>query len=140
MQKHKLAPLEWTDALSVGVPEIDRQHKELIRRVNAFICAVIEGQGKDKLGNLLSFMGNYAETHFKEEEKWMSKYNYPGYVEHLAKHMEFLDVFKKLKAEVARDGATVSVVATVQRYLCDWLVFHVSRVDREMGSYLKTKM
>ena len=132
-------PLEWRDGLSVGVVEIDKQHKELIRRINSFICCVNEGQGKDKLENLFTFMERYALTHFECEEAHMDRTAYPSKVGHVKKHQEFIRMFSLLKSQVAKDGASLHVVASAQRYLCDWVVFHVSTMDMELGKHLRER-
>ena len=43
--------ITWREELSVGVPLIDDQHKELIPHFNALLIACNEGRGKEEVGH-----------------------------------------------------------------------------------------
>jgi hypothetical protein len=44
----------WQDAYSVGIPEIDAQHKQLIRLINDLHAAMLQGKGAAALDRVLS--------------------------------------------------------------------------------------
>ena len=46
--------IHWTPELSVGVEEIDNQHKELYRNVDLFFEQIRKGNGNGNLANLFS--------------------------------------------------------------------------------------
>ncbi|HEX9051709.1 MAG TPA: hypothetical protein VF841_14355 [Anaeromyxobacter sp.] len=54
-----MTTLEWTQALSVGVEEIDAQHRELFRRA-ARLLEGIRGGEPEELGQLFDFLHEYA--------------------------------------------------------------------------------
>ncbi len=129
----------WTSALAVGVNQIDEQHKELFRRINALIDAASQGKGKGEIGSVVDFLSDYVVSHFRDEEKLQIKSGYPGYQSHRAAHVKFMQDFTTLKKEFAQQGATSAMVIAVQRRVGDWLVNHIYKTDKELGSYLAQK-
>jgi hemerythrin len=67
-----MALMTWGPKLSVGVPQIDDQHKKLIELVNRLNEAMIAGHGRDLIGSTLSELVKYTQYHFACEERLMS--------------------------------------------------------------------
>lgn len=132
--------IEWTDDLAVGVTEIDDQHKELFKKVNQLLDACSEGKGKETVGEIIKFLGEYVIHHFSCEEANMKKYNYPEFASHKAHHAQFITSFGELKDKFEADGPMPHIVIMTNRVVVGWLISHIRNVDRVMGDYLKTKM
>src|SRR3972149_3293503 len=103
-------PFEWTQNLSIGVAEIDNQHKELFKRINNLLDACTQGKGKDEVLNTLRFLDDYVTVHFTEEERLQQKYNYPYYTSHKALHAEFIKNISDIKKAVEEEGAGLHLV------------------------------
>lgn len=131
---------EWTPDLAVGVDEVDNQHKELFRNVNQLLVAMAQGTGKQQLGDILGFLANYAVSHFAMEEKHMTRYGYPSLESHRLQHVAFVRDFTQLKQRLESEGATTLLVLEVQKRVMDWLVNHITKTDKLMGAFLKSKM
>lgn len=129
----------WTGDLSVGIEEIDTQHKELIDRLDKLMEAMRAGRGKAELAETVKFLEDYVVTHFWTEEKLMSETFYPEYKEHKMQHEIYTIEIKSIAEQVASDGANVKGVLRVQRSLCDWIKNHIVTVDKKLGAYLKEK-
>ena len=129
--------IEWQDELSVGVLEIDIQHKLLFQKFNAFIAAYQTEPESEGLYRLFWFLEAYAVTHFTEEEKQMQRVGYPDYLKHRACHLAFAGEIGRLKERLRVEGATQSVIYTIKSFISGWLVDHISTVDREIGRFLK---
>ena len=69
---------QWTPDMTTGIDELDQQHQELIRRVNAFAEALSTGAGAGQVAELLDFCLAYAEQHFALEEAHMERLNCPA--------------------------------------------------------------
>jgi hemerythrin len=74
--------LFWTGDLSVGVREIDSQHRELFRMINGLDAAIKQGKAKKEIMGLVRFLDDYIVDHFGTEEKYMTAYDYPDYQLH----------------------------------------------------------
>jgi hemerythrin len=131
--------LEWTEDLATGSNEIDSQHKELFKRVNALRQACRQGKGRAEIKVVMQFLDDYVETHFSEEEIYMQKYDYPGYAKHKAQHLEFMKHFSELKEEVEHHGPAVNLLVKTNHMVVQWLVNHISRVDRALGPFLHSR-
>ncbi len=128
--------LQWTDALTLGVPEIDAQHQELFRRVERLVDAVGRGDHSE-VGPLLAFLHEYAVTHFGAEEALMREARYPGLRVHRAEHAKFVESLAALERDHAAEGATTALVHRLERQVCDWLRDHVYLTDGALGRYLR---
>ena len=130
-------PLEWTPALSVGIEEIDAQHRELFRRAGGLLDAVREGNAGG-VSELVGYLHRYAVTHFGAEEAAMRERRYPGYVRHKAEHDRFIADLLDL-AEEHDDRGGAFVAPRLDRWLAAWLREHVSGTDAELGRFLSSR-
>lgn len=131
--------LQWTQNLSVGVQEIDSQHQELFRRVNRLLDAMRAGKGKDEISPLLEFLEDYVVTHFRAEEALMEKHGYHKRAAHKVYHSGFVRDFGNIKAKIEAGGVTAVATIELQRWISEWLVNHISKVDRELGDFIRDK-
>ncbi len=128
--------VEWSPSLSVGIPTIDAQHRELVEAFNALERAIQHGTGTERVLPTLRFLGEYAVRHFGAEEGLMRLHAYPGYAEHRAAHETFRNDFARLLKETEASPLRVARTMEVSRKLLDWLFTHIKRMDRELGAYL----
>lgn len=106
--------IEWTQNLAVGVTEIDNQHKELFKRVNQYLEAMMERRGKEEIGKVIKFLENYVVTHFGTEERYMELHNYPDQRLHKEQHAAFIKTFNDIRA-IATKTAQVSTQSSRRR-------------------------
>lgn len=127
----------WDESLSVGVAEIDDQHKELFRRFNTLLEACNQGKGRQEVQKLLLFLSDYIKTHFAAEEELQKRRNYPGYAAHKEQHESFIGKIDEFARQFNAEGATVSLVIQLNQTLVNWLIQHISKVDRALGEYVQ---
>jgi len=127
--------LQWNEKYSVGVKEIDNQHKKFIEIMNSLYAAVYAGEDKDKLAEILLNLTNYKDNHFELEEKYFDLFHYEYAVEHKAEH-------QKLREKVAafytqfKEGKT-DVTAELMDFLENWLVDHLANQDQKYAECFK---
>lgn len=127
----------WTPKLSVGVPEIDQQHKELFGRADALLEAMQRGATKEELHRMLTFVDDYCAKHFAAEEEIMRARRYPGLAEHLAQHQDFVRRFESIAELFQAKGASSSVTIATQQLVSGWLVRHVGAIDTKLGAFVQ---
>ncbi len=130
--------IQWRDSLAIGVEEIDNQHKELLHHFDRLLKACEEGKGKSELASLLSFLDDYVVRHFKDEEAIQRLRGFPGYEAHKQEHDSFITRLRALKQEIAAKGVAIHHVMETNNMLLKWLINHISKVDTELGKYLRT--
>jgi hemerythrin-like metal-binding protein len=132
-----MALFQWEESLSVGLSDIDRQHKQLIEMIGKLDDEMRKGKGKDILEKILNGLVNYALMHFETEEKYFLKYGYPESENHRQIHKTFVEkvsTFKKQYAENQR-GLTIEVMD----FLMDWLKNHIKGEDKKYAPFLQSK-
>ena len=127
---------QWRQDLSVGFQEIDDQHKELFRKINDLLESIGQGRGIQEVKNMIKFLEDYTATHFSAEEKLMLKYNYNGYSVQKTEHNKFIKVLDELKKKIGTSDVLLSSLLTVQKVTVDWLINHISKMDKGLGSFL----
>jgi hemerythrin len=131
--------MEWTPDLTVGVDLIDEQHKELIRRMNAFFDAMKNGDKQQKVLEILDFLEEYVESHFRDEERLQLSSGYPLYKEHKKLHTDFIADVKQIRSDIAKAGFTVATASLVGSTLVSWLTLHIKKTDKGLGAHILSK-
>lgn len=131
--------VQWRDSMSVGVEQIDNQHKELLSRFDSLLSACEAGRGVAELKSLQTFLGVYVFTHFNDEERLQQLYKYPAYEAHKADHVYFVEQVMKLMAETEEEGISTRHVIKTNNLLLNWLLNHISIVDSQLGAFLMSK-
>lgn len=137
--------MEWTKDLSVGVDEIDDQHKELFSRINDLVAAVKQHTCKYKIGDVIKFLEDYVVFHFGVEEGYMQELGYPAYTQHKAQHEIFMRNFAGLKEKLprlegGRKPGSYDLSVETNQLVVDWILEHIGKVDKKLGAFLKDKV
>ena len=130
--------LVWDHVLSVGVDEVDDDHRKLVDLFNMLNHSVTEGDVPDYLEAVLEELINYTVWHFSHEERLMLKHGYEGLAEHKEEHQELIKSAKELQQKILQAG---NLVANEDiEFLERWLTEHILTTDMRMGSYLAMEM
>ena len=129
--------IEWRESLSIGVDDIDNQHKQLLSHFDQLLKACETGKGIDELKRLLGFLDGYVIKHFRDEEGIQRLHRYPGYATHKLEHNSFVAQLDSLKQEIATEGVALHHVIETNHLLLKWLIHHISTVDVQLGRFLK---
>jgi hemerythrin len=121
--------IEWKEEYSVGVKEIDDQHKYFISLLNDLYGAIVTGKSREKLKELFQYVADYAEKHFATEEKYFEDFEYEGAEEHRAKHQQMREEIKKI--ESMEDGKEIDFYGNIVYFLKDWLEDHLAQMDQK---------
>ncbi|WP_438445937.1 bacteriohemerythrin [Gorillibacterium sp. sgz5001074] len=130
--------IAWRETYNIGVQEVDRQHQELVEKLNEFLDACINQKGKEKIMETLSFLKAYTVEHFKDEEAIMQKIQYPAYAEHKKEHDDFIATVVELENGIMTQGPTILTTLKLNRTLTDWLLTHISKNDQKIAEYIRT--
>lgn len=130
--------IAWSDALSVGVPAIDAQHRELVGRVGRVSAAI--DRAPAEVAGLLDFLGEYALSHFAAEERLMVLHGYPepAQAAHRQVHEAFVRAFSGLRYDLDEQGVTPAMVARIRTWLAGWLLEHIRGMDHALGAWIRS--
>jgi hemerythrin len=128
----------WDKSMTTGVPQVDNEHEELFRQVANLNQAMREGKGRNEIGKILNFVGDYVVEHFAHEEKFMADYRCPVAEANKAAHNQLITKFKELQTRFASAGASSTLTLEIHDTLKNWLVTHIRQIDTQLLSCTKT--
>ena len=125
----------WDDSFSVGFGPLDDQHKVLVDMINELFQACKEGviQADMVFLQIIKRALDYAETHFADEEEYLSEANYPHLNEQKEQHEAFVEEVQKTIEEFEAEKIEPIYLA---RYLKNWLLNHIAVYDKRYAPYL----
>ena len=128
--------IHWNDNLSVGVPEIDQEHREFIARVNELNRAIVECRDKPTVERLLDLMLMEATHHFWHEQQLLAEWKYPDRAAHAAKHARLTSQFDRVMKEFER--ADVSFTWALKGlHIKQLLIDHLLQEDMKYRDFLR---
>lgn len=126
--------IDWDETMSVGVEELDAQHRQLISLVNESYKA-LQLNDENRIPALLSEMKEYAAVHFETEEAYMKANAYPGLEAHKLKHVKF----KKDVEEFQQKASEKTNLSQLFVYLSRWLTRHIMDDDRRYAVHTRQR-
>ena len=132
-----MAIFHWDESYSVGIEQIDDQHRALLEIINRLDDAVSGGEETKIVIDLLRALREYAVYHFATEEELMlaGGHDRERYRRHKAEHKEFVEQLERF-GENLENGVSHAVAASLLEYLVQWLMEHVLGLDKEAGRFL----
>ena len=127
--------IQWSDAFSVGIQEVDEQHKVLVGLLNQLHRAIREHHGRATSKEILDRLAEYTRTHFLLEESLMRVTHYPGFAIHKQQHEDLMHQVEALQRKVATENVAISF--ELLHFLRNWLVQHISDSDRRFGRHFE---
>ena len=124
--------MEWREEYSIGIPEIDEEHKVLL------VCiARLEDAKDDKQSDLavyfvLGELEDYVRVHFTVEEVIMRLFDFPGKEAHIRAHRKFAEYVRSMQKSELQKQTRDEITA----FLRDWLVNHIMTADRQYARFL----
>lgn len=135
--------MQWSSDLILGVEPIDRQHQEIVERIERLTIALdshSESVNQARMEEAHKFLEKYVAEHFRDEERQMREANYPDLDDHIALHHAFEAKLVEFKEEIQKSGTITTAAVKLVRFLSDWFVNHIRTVDPKYVPYLRGEM
>lgn len=126
---------KWSDEYSVGISEIDEQHKTLFTLIDRLHQAIMHKEGSKVCGGILNELVDYTRIHFALEQTLMRIGGYPDYDEHCGLHKDLVDEVEALQHKIASGQAAISF--ELLQFLRNWLSKHILGEDMKYGAYFQ---
>ena len=138
---------EWDPSFSVGIAEIDQQHKKIVDFINQLNELILPAGKQDALrskmkelsaqASVIAEMVEYSSNHFSIEEKFMRQYTYPDYEKHKKEHDYFIAKVQTFKSDFDKGKGALS--NEVMQFLKMWLRNHILKTDKEYEPFFRAK-
>lgn len=133
-----MEPIQWSRWMSVGIDDLDDDHRELIAIVNKL--SVEENRANpDLVEIILDELIAYTKHHFAAEEAHMERANYPTFAAHKALHdtltrqvEDYLETVRNRRGEISGEQ--------VFTFCADWLGKHILKEDTRFGDFALTEV
>lgn len=122
-----MEPIVWKEGFSVGVSEMDSQHKKLIGMINMLIDNPKAKTDSVTVSDMLTEMIKYAQEHFRAEEALMAEHGYPLKDLQTEEHRAF--VKKTVDFCTAAEVGVDILPQAMLEYLKNWLIHHILEQD-----------
>lgn len=128
---------DWSDAMSVGIAEIDEQHKMLIDILNRLFTAVVQRESHVNTTEILDTLLDYTQVHFGLEEKLLQDAGYgpDEFAIHQREHRAFIEKISNAANKHLVEGKSVSF--ELISFLKRWLQDHILVTDKKYASVLQ---
>ncbi|MBI2472871.1 MAG: hemerythrin family protein [Planctomycetes bacterium] len=127
----------WDETFSVGVRDLDAQHKQIVIMVNTLIEMGDTKVDSEIISDTLTKMTQYAIEHFQKEEQYLLDYGYPEYPSQRKHHQEFKKKTAGFCMETMLHKVTVS--AEIFTYLRLWWINHILKEDMKYKKFFNDK-
>jgi hemerythrin len=131
-----MSEFDWKETYSVGVEEVDRQHKDFLKLINRLNILHGKGDPPVLISRYLHELGVYAAYHFVSEENIMFLLKFPELPRQEAEHQKLLGAFSQKVKDYQAGSESVD---SLLQFLMDWFVGHTSLEDRKIGDHLNQK-
>jgi hemerythrin len=118
----------WADKMSVGVKQLDDDHKKLVELLNDLHDGIEAGHGTERLGRVLDGLVRYSASHFAREEEFFAQTKFPGAAEHIQEHRALTKLVEDVQARYKK-GKFEALSLETMDFLKDWLRNHVQGSD-----------
>ena len=129
---------DWVEKYSLGIKELDEQHRHFFEMVNEIIK--LTGENKIATRNLLfkiSDFNNYSTYHMMTEEDIFNRYEYPETKEHIEAHNTYRLRMKEFIYEAEKDDAEAKKIALdLASFAGSWLINHIMDVDQRYVKFM----
>lgn len=140
MEVYVMDRIEWNDSYLLGIPEIDNQHRKLLKIANN-LYEILEDESNSyrlTMSKVLKELTDYTEYHFSFEETFMRKYNYAEADAHKAAHDGFIaEVNGQIRNLSAENRAAV---LSFYKYIVSWILVHIAKADRSWADCVKPQL
>ncbi|MFY9326636.1 MAG: bacteriohemerythrin [Georgfuchsia sp.] len=135
MMQSRISDTEWTDEMSVGIPEMDEEHKRFLDLVNGLSESIINRLGVTEVKKRLQDILDDATEHFELEERLFKEFRYPQADAHTAKHAELIEAIRHLEStiEFGIDFDWIDAALTLK----ESLIIHIQTEDMRYAEFYR---
>ena len=120
----------WDESLSVGIDVIDEHHRYLFDLTNELFDVVNAKRGSRDVARVLKALEQYAQVHFRAEERMMAHHAYGEQDRQHAQHRDFEIKLDQFYGELHDNPLTARFDVLI--YLRDWLIKHIKLEDAKL--------
>lgn len=131
--------LKWKDEFKIGIEEIDKDHESIIMEFGKLYNLMKNGEGHEYYKELLNFLDNYVNIHFRKEESIQEKFLYDDMDKHKKMHIQFENHVKNIMKNNSNREATNEDLIKINLFVKNWLIHHIFIEDKKIVNFINKK-
>jgi len=139
MMKRPTWTLRWEAEMSVGIPEIDEDHKQFFDMINLLNRSIIDRMEPAAIKKRMQLIIDDAERHFSQEERLFKEWQYPDIEGHALSHGRALKALYEVNEKFIPygfDSAWVDAGLRVKSILVD----HILNEDMKYAIFYRNSL
>ena len=137
-QQQHIWKITWQDQMSVGIPEVDADHKRFIKLVNDFNQAVVDRMDLAEIKKKLKLILEDARQHFIHEETLFREWRYPDLEDHTAKHAQLLRALQEINERALSYDMYAEWIEAGMK-IKDVLIDHIYKEDMKYAGFYRAR-
>ncbi len=135
MYESRISDTEWTSEMSIGIPELDEDHKRFIALVNGLSESIVNRMDLTEVKRRLHDILDDATEHFELEERLFKESRYPLADVHAAIHATLIESIKNLGStmEFGIDYDWIDAALNLK----ESLIIHIQTEDMTYAEYCR---
>lgn len=125
----------WKKEFSIGLDDLDSQHKLFLDYLNDCYDKVSQGQHAGIPLKLVNKLKMYGKEHFLYEENLMQFTHFPDLEKHREQHRYFESQISELESS-ARLGDDAKTAKNILIFMRDWFLNHIIEEDRKLSIHI----
>lgn len=128
---------QFTDDCLLGIPEIDKEHRQLFALINETFELLSSDDADLRLTaqSLIASLKEYANTHFAHEEAYMKSIHDPELSSQQQEHRDFIERINGVRIERLDNTKVKPALEELLNYLSHWLFHHIIGSDTLIGKF-----
>lgn len=129
-----MKPIEWNDALTLGVDPLDETHRDFIAHI-----ATLAAAQDDQVLHALDALNAHTSAHFEQESRWMRDCEFPPLGCHEGEHQKILELCVELRARIADGTQPPAMAARLAEALMEWFEQHAASMDAVLAQWMQSR-
>jgi hemerythrin-like metal-binding protein len=129
----------WNEEMSVGIHEIDADHKRFILLIDDLNRAIVDRMDLEEIKRRLQLILDDTARHFAHEEKLFREWRYPDADEHAKKHASVINSLQAIQDQLFAYSMTSEWI-NVWLKVKDILINHLLTEDMKYAEFYRNSL
>jgi hemerythrin-like metal-binding protein len=128
--------IEWKDEFSIGIPDVDHEHRQLVGLINELHATLSAGESDLAVMDFLGEIYAHIAAHFALEEKIMRERHYDQFRDHKEDHERLLDELRDIMDDYEENAyfSDAEFAGRIERWFSEHFRTRDARLHRYLGN------